>query len=346
MWSLLLGSTLGVQVPPWDLVPLNQFPFLMTHDSATGYLKDGNPEYWWAKTQTVGLGGQAACGARAFDVRPLVQDDGNLVMHHGPITVPQTITAALSELVTFANQNPNELILVYVSHCAGPNCMQRTQDAVRGMGVPTCTDGAQLFNATYGSVKTMGRLPPGGAMLVIFGFVEENYDRSIKCYGGGVEWAVNATVGVNRSNRAVGAAEADWPYSCYGKDASKAFEPLWTYLRGLSAQPPAASGELRMLQAHWQYDADSIAAGVLHASSILDDVSRADLNAKIAEAVLCAPCPPTGGVFKYNNLIEVDNVCNASPQLFNAFRSRVPHTEPHLRSHAPGRRRHAIVRRT
>ena len=56
-------------VPPWDLEPLNQFPFLMAHDAATGYL-DNSPEYWWAKTQTVGFGGQAACGARSFDVRP------------------------------------------------------------------------------------------------------------------------------------------------------------------------------------------------------------------------------------------------------------------------------------
>ena len=79
-----------------------------------------------------------------------------------------------------------------------------------------------------------------------------------------------------------------------------------------------------MLQAHWQYNAAAIAAGVLHGSSILEDESRAQVNSKVADAVLCAPCPPSGGVFKYNNLIEVDNVCDASPKLFNAFRSRVP----------------------
>ena len=106
-------------VPPWDLEPLNQFPFLMAHDAATGYL-DNSPEYWWAKTQTVGFGGQAACGARSFDVRPFVQGDGNLVMHHGPITVPKTVVDALTELVTFANRNHNELILVYAPRLPPP----------------------------------------------------------------------------------------------------------------------------------------------------------------------------------------------------------------------------------
>ena len=213
------------------------------------------------------------------------------------------------------------------------------------MGVPICTDGRQLFNATYGSVKAMGRLPPGGAMLAIFGFVNENYDASIRCYGGGLE--ANASYGgglvVNASQDRTAAAtiamtpparlphappaaraSVDWPWSCYGSDASKAFEPFWAYLRGISARAPAASGQLEMLQAHWQTDADSIARGTLHASSVLDDESRAGVNAKLAAAVLCAPCPPSGGVFKWYGLIEVDNVCDASPQLFDALRSRVP----------------------
>eukprot|EP00729_Bicosta_minor_P014432 gene14432-16850_t len=67
--TVLAGKSSTNQQLEWDQVPLNQFPFIMSHDSATGYL-DNSPEYWWAKTQTVGFGGQANCGARAFDVRP------------------------------------------------------------------------------------------------------------------------------------------------------------------------------------------------------------------------------------------------------------------------------------
>jgi hypothetical protein len=63
---------------------------------------------------------------------------------------------------------------------------------------------------------------------------------------------------------------------------------------------------------------------VLHASSVLDDESRAGVNSKVADAVTCSPCPSSGGVFRYYGLIEVDNVCDAHPKLFNALRSRVP----------------------
>ena len=45
-------SASGSQWPTRDSVPLNQFPFIMTHDAATGYL-GSDPVDWWAKTQTV-----------------------------------------------------------------------------------------------------------------------------------------------------------------------------------------------------------------------------------------------------------------------------------------------------
>jgi hypothetical protein len=59
---------------PWldsSAVPFNQYPFLMPHDAATGYLSAGlNPIHMWAKTQSGGFRQQAACGARAWDIRP------------------------------------------------------------------------------------------------------------------------------------------------------------------------------------------------------------------------------------------------------------------------------------
>ena len=291
------GAEPSVGWPNRDAVPLNQFPFVMTHDSGTGYLDDA-PTGWWTKTQTVGLGGQAQCGARAFDLRPHVNADGTVVFHHGTVAVQKSLAEAVQELVGFANRNPNELLLLYVSHCEGDGCVERTQQALESIGVPTCTDGNRLHGATYGSAKAMGRMSGGGAMLAIFGFVAENYDDALKCY--------------------VGTA------FCYQSDPGAVLEPLWSYIRQLSATAPASSGELQMIQAHWQYDADSIAAGVLHASSVLDDETRSSLNSQLADAVTCTPCPPSGGVFKYNNLIEVNNVCDGGGKLYDALRTRVP----------------------
>jgi len=304
--SLSRATANSTQWPTRDSVPLNQFPFILTHDSATGYL-GSDPVDWWAKTQTVGFGGQAACGARAFDVRPLAHADGTVTMHHADVSVGVALSTAVAELIPFANANPNELLLLYVSHCAGTlDCQARTLDVLNRTGVPTCADGGALAGATYGSAKAMGRLAGGGAMLAIFGFVEENYDASITCYNG------PAPAG-----------------HCYGGQAGQdaAFQPLWSYLRAHGAPAPAATGELRMLQAHWQYDAASIAQGVLFASSILDDESRASVNSQLADAVTCSPCPgPDGkGVFTaFANLIEVDNVCDSGGKLYNALRTKVP----------------------
>lgn len=129
-------------------------------------------------------------------------------------------------------------------------CMEATEKAVRGIGVPTCTDGNQLYNATYGSTKALGHLPPGGAMLVIFGDVNENYDDSITCYGGSLKvgrsssnssrHTTNATV-VVAAERTLGAEgdastsipplppSPDFYWYCYGdnNDQESAFEPLY-----------------------------------------------------------------------------------------------------------------------
>jgi hypothetical protein len=66
-------------------IPLNQWPMVMSHDAATGYLKMNvlNAEvYKWTITQTANASGQLDCGTRAFDWRPAV-NKGKLVMHHG-----------------------------------------------------------------------------------------------------------------------------------------------------------------------------------------------------------------------------------------------------------------------
>ena len=307
LFQLYLFITLTFQVksfsqnnytwPSRDAVPINQFPFIITHDAGTGYL-GSNPIDWWSKTQSTGLGGQAHCGARAFDIRPL-SSGSKITFHHADISIDKLLTDAVQELVTFANENPNELLLLYISHCQGDGCNERTQQALEQIGVPSCTDGNQLSGATYGSVKKMGRLSGGGALLAIYGFVAENYNSALTCYG-------------------------DWG-DCYNKETN-AFTPLWNYMRSISAQAPASSGAFSMIQAHWQYDASSIARGVLHASSILTDETRSSLNSQVADAVTCSPCPgPSGlGVFKYANFIEVNNVCDEGGKLYNALRTRVP----------------------
>ena len=42
----------------------------------------------WAQTQSSGLGGQLECGARSFDYRPYLDEDGVLYAHHGMQSYP------------------------------------------------------------------------------------------------------------------------------------------------------------------------------------------------------------------------------------------------------------------
>ena len=67
-------------------IPLNEWPMVMSHDAATGYLHQtlANEEvYRWTITQDRGAGGQLDCGVRGFDWRPALKKSGELVMHHG-----------------------------------------------------------------------------------------------------------------------------------------------------------------------------------------------------------------------------------------------------------------------
>jgi len=73
--ALVVGAALLALLPTGadgvdDGTPLAMVPMIMTHDAASGYLGAGLVNKW-TKTQTAGLAQQLACGARAFDARPL-----------------------------------------------------------------------------------------------------------------------------------------------------------------------------------------------------------------------------------------------------------------------------------
>jgi hypothetical protein len=199
---------------------------------------------------------------------------------------------AEQELNTWAQENPEELLVLYVSHCLGQGCEAMTRTALQTLGVATVTDPEQLVGATYGSMRALGKAKGGGSLVAVFGLVEEEYDPTIQCYGESVSMLhhrprangsrTEAAVDwkeVSRLQPTLAAARTqhpEWFSSCYGSSAEReaAFAPLWTYLRQASSVAPSSTGELRMLQAHWQYSTSSIAQGVLHTSSILEDERR------------------------------------------------------------------------
>mmetsp|Transcript_88693 Transcript_88693/g.253471 ORF Transcript_88693/g.253471 Transcript_88693/m.253471 type:complete len:276 (+) Transcript_88693:90-917(+) len=177
--------------------PLNEYGFLMTHDSATGYLNSrrrlsevegtateqvGGVVNDWAITQSTGFGGQLGCGARAFDVRPYQKDDGSIIMHHGDVKVDHSFTEAIQEVIDWANSNTDELVLLYLSHFDGAStCETEVKAAMATLGVHVAAC-SELSGLTVDGAMTLGALSGGGRVLATDGCVAENYDSSITCY--------------------------------------------------------------------------------------------------------------------------------------------------------------------
>ena len=70
-------------------------------------------------------------------------------------------------------------------------------------------------------------------------------------------------------------------------------------------------------QAHWQYNTERIALAIADPrggnSCILKDEQEHGLNVKVAEKIASGAC-------KHLNLVQVDDVCDAGPEIFEALR--------------------------
>jgi len=125
MATLLLGAAATLARNPNTTV-LNEWPMIMVHDAATTYLREGHLLNktvldWTITQQPVGTGGELRCGARGFDWRPTLQPSGELVMHHGSVTINYPMESAIDEIVSWCanNTQPEDLVVLGVTDCAG-----------------------------------------------------------------------------------------------------------------------------------------------------------------------------------------------------------------------------------
>ena len=107
---------------------LSRTPMLMTHDSGTAYF----PNEWkyenFLKLHYVSTVDQLNCGARVLDARLRYNDESQQNhYHHGSIGDPvneatdKTIESDLPDLISWAKEHPNDLAILYVSHCERPS---------------------------------------------------------------------------------------------------------------------------------------------------------------------------------------------------------------------------------
>ena len=107
-----------------DDLLLSEAGFVMSHDSATGYLKKSSrlmsngATNLYSKNQIGDVYQQLDDGARALDVRPLLLTNGTVVLHHGALPIAVTLEQLVSDARRWAVENPDELVLILHSNFA------------------------------------------------------------------------------------------------------------------------------------------------------------------------------------------------------------------------------------
>lgn len=271
---------------------LTETLFLMTHDSATGYFgKDG----LFTKVQETGFTGQLSCGARAFDLR-LISMNGEAHFHHMPtqdgLLVPTTILdttleSTIGEFINFANEHEDELLILYISHCAiaqkcvlnvcgttdplpcdNPN-FERIYDDHKLFVVnheKGCENGECLKDMSVGDAKQKATdQGQKGIIVVLEAIVDEHWDNNVKC----------GVLPVSCES------EFDGPWNNY----------LTNYLK--DKHNPE---KLQILQAHWQGTAP--------------EAKNRDFNQRVASE--------NGPVMKNKdklNLLQINFICDGGAEI-------------------------------
>eukprot|EP00659_Diplonema_papillatum_P015389 gene15389-23527_t len=306
---MLLVSVVAASLSAGEDLLIWQYPMVMAHDAATGYLKEDDinkPVYEWTITQVGKFDELLECGARSLDLRPAVNEKGDLIMHHGAVLVHTALSTAIKDIINWLSANPTEFVLPVVADCTGANCEQSVTALMEQMHVPV-VGCSSLTNMTMGQAKNMTKLSTGGSLMVVFDCSANDYDPKIGCY---------PPYERSHSQAARGTADEE-VLSCYG-DAiynQTAFNAMWKYMNRTSVQFPKP-GSLSQLQCLWQEGVNTIALGDLYGSSLIKDETRSELNLKALQKL-------QDGWFKNVNLFEINNVCDQGKAIAAELLQRV-----------------------
>ncbi len=137
------GSTwmqwIGENEPGWTSLRLRDISMPLTHDAASGYLKDDGsnitafgtdgdnslvesvPEFLsgWAKTQSGSLMAQLEAGVRGFDLRMVLNEEGGPTFHHGDVYWDTLALPVFEEMREFLLENPQEILIFSMINFAG-----------------------------------------------------------------------------------------------------------------------------------------------------------------------------------------------------------------------------------
>mmetsp|Transcript_6306 Transcript_6306/g.9962 ORF Transcript_6306/g.9962 Transcript_6306/m.9962 type:complete len:334 (-) Transcript_6306:119-1120(-) len=248
--------------------------FAMAHDSGTAYINATNFVTEWVITQrNVGFAGLLDCGARALDIRTEVDSNGDVIMHHGVVPVKENLYLALIDVKKWVQAHRGEVVLLYFNHFRGGS-QTKTGQVLHNHSIPVIGCEA-IHDFKYGEALAKG------GVIAMLSCVDENFDPSVKC-------------------------ELSYSELCFNKaQSAKPMNKLSQYIEK-TASLPVVDANLRMVQAHWQYDTESVILGKLHRSSILKDNARSPVHDLLKTVT-------QGHRYKTINIVELDDVCNNPP---------------------------------
>ena len=333
-------------------LPLAQASFVLAHDAATGYILKNHltPDgvtWSYTKTQNGNLYSQLQDGARALDLRPKLLYNGTLVFHHGVITVPINFETALSDVVRWCQENPEEIVLLLTSHYKFGKAHssstsnddnvynddddddevkddddnindQSDQNSVMvnalqkiydkyGVTYLSCAD---VYEWTIETVQEQATLPNGGILLALDG--KDVYPGRF----------------CGKDNYIESHLVTCWTNGTSCKTSNLPWEALQEYILESANNPQTDNSNqlgppsnlyrypLNEIQALWQVTTASATIGLAHFSNILADDQASQLHEKLVHLIYQENMP--GSI----SLLAVDNVALHGNALTSVLRNR------------------------
>jgi hypothetical protein len=279
-----------------DLNPsqlLSSASFLLSHDSATGYFQKGFPSSvisLYAKNQIGTVYDQLNDGARALDVRPKLLHNGTVVLQHGAITIPVSLERLVMDALKWCTENPDELVLIFHSNMAyefsnvtndgGESALTALSQVYETLGVPYVECG-DVYGLTVEETMELAVLPNNGGYLLALdrhdfyssfcGKMNWVKDQLVTCYP-------NGTLPCTNKNSPVFDELREYILASANNQPSDDFNTLG---------PPASldTYPFNEIQALWQVDGHSAAMGISKLSSLIDDNTKSQINAKLVDMI-------------------------------------------------------------
>jgi len=312
-----------------DSVAMQEVPWLMSHNAATGYLETGTDVLsLYGKNQVGTFASQLDCGARSLDLRPRLRTTGDLEFYHGYLAIEQSFGESMDEMKEWAlrTENNEEIVLLQFKGCAGESlpssgidsdCVNASIAALREAGFAEdqiVRDCGSLALMTVAEAKALGRSHHSsgatGALLALVG-LNNNFGACMKS-----NWARDAEYNVchEESESCTTNANDSAPQqlsTSIDQYFNTPAQRLYDHLVKITSQEMPEPGAVQFMNsasAFFQVSGQSAILGFEAGGSLILDEAAFKTNLRMA-------CWIRQSLMANLTLVQVDSVCSGGTHL-------------------------------